>query len=284
MALPSLESIRDEDLREFCEFLHENLSRRIPAGVWAEAFQQDWGVKKPNNGFLIRDAAGRIVGGIGAIYAEQMIRGQPERFCNITSWCVLEPYRSHSLRLAMAVISQPGFHFTDLTPTPLAADSLRFLKFKPMDGRVTVLPNLPWWSPGVRAVSDPGAIEQMLAPRDAKVYRDHRSFPWLNHVAVGRPGNSCHVIYKKGILKRIPCAVVLYASDPDLFLRYRFTLGRYFLFRHGMASTRVESRFLPRRPRLSAQVGGYYNKMFRSDSLGESDVQNLYTELMSLDQ
>jgi hypothetical protein len=73
-------------LQEFCAFLHENLSRRIPAGVWAAAFQQDWGVKKPNNGFLIRDVEGRLVGGIGAIYAEQMIRGQPERFCNITSW------------------------------------------------------------------------------------------------------------------------------------------------------------------------------------------------------
>ena len=57
-----------------------------------------------------------------------MIRDPPERFCNITSWCVLQPYRSHSLRLAMALVSQPGYHFTDLSPTQLVAGTLRFLK------------------------------------------------------------------------------------------------------------------------------------------------------------
>jgi hypothetical protein len=283
MPLPILEPIRNEDLQEFCAFLHANLNPNISASLWAEAFQQDWGMDKPNNGFLLRDPEGRIVGGIGAIYAEQTIRGKPERFCNITSWCVLEQYRSHSMRLAMALVSQPGFHFTDFTPTVVVAGSLRFLKFKPMDGRVTVMPNLPWWDPRVRVVSDPETIERVLSPRDAKVYRDHRHFPWLKHAAVGRPGAYCHVVYKKGVLKHLPCAVVLYASAPDLFLRYRFTLGRYFLFRHGMASMRIESRFLPRPPRFSAQVDGYYNKMFRSDTLCESDISNLYSEFAALD-
>ena len=94
-AKPSLEPIRDEDLGEFCAFLNEHLNPTILATNWADAFRQRWGVTKPNNGFLMRDKNGRIVGGIGAIYAERTIRGRPERFCNITSWCVLEPYRSH---------------------------------------------------------------------------------------------------------------------------------------------------------------------------------------------
>ena len=77
-----------------------------------------------NHGFAIRNTAGRMVGGIGAIYAERIIRGRPERFCNITSWCVLDEYRSHSMRLAMALVSQPGYHFTDLSPTTIVAGSL----------------------------------------------------------------------------------------------------------------------------------------------------------------
>jgi hypothetical protein len=82
MNQPSLEPIRDPDLTGFCQFLVENLSQQRTAEEWARAFLHDWGVKKPNNGFLLRDD-GQIVGGIGAIYAERLIRGKAEKFCNI---------------------------------------------------------------------------------------------------------------------------------------------------------------------------------------------------------
>jgi hypothetical protein len=283
MPKPSLEPIRDEDLEAFCTFLNAHLNPTIPAATWADAFRQPWGIAKPNNGFLLRDKDGRIVGGIGAIYAERVIRGRPERFCNITSWCVLGPYRSHSLRMALALVSQPGFHFTDLSPTPVVAGSLRFLRFKDLDGWAMVMFNLPAWSPGVRVLSDHDAIERALTPDDARAFRDHRHFPWLLHAAAGRPGAFCHVAYKRGVLKRLPCAVVLYASAPELFLRYRGTLGCHFLTRHGMVSTRIETRLLPRRPALSAKVVGYHNGMYRSDTLSESDISNLYSELAALD-
>src|SRR5215471_7749074 len=116
MAAPTLEPIGNDDVPEFCRFLTEHLSAERSAEEWAQAFRHDWGVTRPNNGFVVRDQ-GKIVGGIGAIYAQRMVRGNPERFCNITSWCVLERYRAQSMRLAMAVVSQPGYHFTDLTPT-----------------------------------------------------------------------------------------------------------------------------------------------------------------------
>jgi hypothetical protein len=280
---PSLEPIRDEDLEEFCAFLSERLDPTISAVTWADSFRQRWGVAKPNNGFLLRDDGGRVVGGIGAIYAERMIRDRPERFCNLTSWCVLKPYRSHSLRLAMALLSQPGFHFTDLSSTQLVAGTLRLFKFKDIDGRATVMLNLPTWSPGVRVLSDLDVIERTLEPRDARVFRDHRHFRWLFHAVVGKTGNFCHVVYKRGVLMRLPCAVVIYASAPELFLRYRGALGRHFLARHGMLTTRIETRFLPRQPALSAQVTGYYNNLYRSDTLDESDISNLYSERAALD-
>ena len=84
-------------------------------------------------------------------------------------------------------------------------------------------------------------------------------------------------------MKHLPCAEILHASDPKLFRRYRFTVGCYFRFRHGMASSRIESRFLPRRPWRSDQVSGYFNKVFRSDTLIESDIPNVYSELMALE-
>ncbi len=104
---------------------------------------QTWYPGKPNNGFLIRHE-GRIVGGIGAIYAERKVRGRLERFCNITSWCVLDEFRAQSMRLAIALTGQPGFHFTDLTPTEVVSRTLQFLKFRAMDERQAIWPNPPW--------------------------------------------------------------------------------------------------------------------------------------------
>jgi hypothetical protein len=284
MALPALEPIQDSDLPAFCQFLNEHLSSTRSAGQWAVAFLQNWGVDKPNNGFLIRDQE-RIVGAIGAIYAKRMIRGRPERFCNITSWCVLEEYRSQSMRLAMAVVSQPGFHFTDLTPTEVVSKTLQFLKFKPMNERHAVWPNFPWPFSrfcGVRVITGHDAIEAVLAAEDAKVFRDHRHLTWLRHAAVGRPDAYCHVVWKPNRLKGVPGAMVLAFSDAELFLRYRIAIGAH-LLRQGCFYTRVESRLLPRLPVLSRELAGFRNKVFRSDTLAEADISNLYSEIVGLD-
>lgn len=285
MALPILEPIRDEDLPEFSRFLTEHLSAERTPEAWADAFRQNWLPNKPNNGFLIRHE-GRVVGGIGAIYAERMVRGRPERFCNITSWCVLDAFRTQSGRLAMAVVSQPGFHFTDLTPTHVVSKTLQFLKFKPMDERHVVWPNVPWpfaRLAGVRVIAHPDRIGEVLAPEDTKVYRDHRQFSWLRHIAVGRPGAWCHVVWRSTRLKDVPGAMILAFSDPKLFLRYRLAVANHLLLRHALPYTRVEARLLPRVPRPSIELSGYRNKVFKSETLAEADISNLYSELVALD-
>jgi hypothetical protein len=285
MNQPTLEPIRDPDLNDFCQFLVENLSQQRTAKEWARAFLQDWGVEKPNNGFLLRDE-GRIVGGIGAIYAERQIRGNLERFCNITSWCVLDEYRTQSMRLAISLTSQPGFHFTDLTPTEVVSKTLQFLKFKPMNERQAVWPNPPWpfsLLAGVRVITDANTIEQVLSPEDARAWLDHKHLPWLKHLAIGRPGDFCHVVYKKTHLKGLPGAFILGFSKPEALIKYRFALGNHLLFKDGLIFTRVESRLLPRTPWPAIELSGYRNKVFRSETLTEADISNLYTEIVALD-
>ena len=285
MNLPTLEPIRDEDLPAFCRFLTENLSGERSAETWADAFRQNWCATKPNNGYLIRHE-GRIVGGIGAIYADRPVHGRIERFCNITSWCVLDAFRAQSMRLAMAVAEQPGFHFTDLTPTEVVSKTLQFLKFKPMNERHAIWPNLPWpfaRLAGMRVVTDPEQIGRLLAPDDAKAYRDHCHLPWLMHLAVGRPGAWCHVVWKPTRLKGITGAIILALSDPELFLRWRRALNSHLLVHHGLSYTRVESRLLPRLPALRIELSGYRNKVFKSDTLTAADISNLYSELVALD-
>lgn len=286
MALPKLEPIRDEDLPEFCAFLHTHLNPSHAADIWADAFRQDWGVDKPNNGFLIRDESGRLVGGIGAIYAAYPVRGKLERFCNITSWMVLDQYRTQSMRLAMAVVSQPGYIFTDLSPTAVVEQSLRFLKFKPMNEARTVLFNLP--APhqrlmGVSVVSKADRIQRVLDAASAKVYRDHQHFPWLRFLAIGKGNDHSLVVYKRARLKGLPSAEIIGFTNPRTFLRHLPLLGCHFLLQ-GMFTTRVESRLLPDKPAWPhAELKGYRNKVFLGEGVGEADIQNLYSEYVALD-
>ena len=285
MSLPTLLPIRDEDLPDFCRFLNENLSDERSAEAWAEAFRQPWCRDKPNNGFLLR-SEGRVVGGIGAIYADRTIRGQECRFCNITSWCVQDTFRSQSMRLAMAVTSQPGLHFTDLTPTAVVSKTLQFLKFKPMDERHAVFANypaMPSWLGGASILTDTSRIEALLSPADAKALRDHVHLPWLRHLAVGRDDAWCHIVWKPTRLRNIAGAIVLAVSDPELFLRCRPAVGGHFLLRHGLPYLRIEIRLLPRVEGYGRILSGYQNKVYRSDSLGPADIGNLYTELVALD-
>ena len=285
MSLPLLQPIEDEDLPEFCRFLTEHLSQDRSAEEWAQAFKQNWCPRKPNNGFLIRNE-GRIVGGIGAIYAERTMRGRIERFCNITSWCVLNEFRSQSMRLAMAVTAQPGVHFTDLTPTEVVSKTLQFLKFKPMDERQLLWPNAPWpfsRFTGVRIVTDSARIPALLTAEDAAAYLAHRHLPWLQHLVIGRPGDWCYVVWKRNRLKGVSGAFILAASNADLFLRYRWAIGNHLLLHHGLIYTRMEARFLARIPSFCHELSGYRSKVFKSDSLNASDMSNLYSELVALD-
>ena len=76
--------------------------------------------------------------------------------------------------------------------------------------------------------------------------------------------------------------MILAFSDVDLFLGYRLALGGHLLGR-GCLYSRVESRLLPFVPKPSRELAGFRNKVFRSETLGEADISNLYSEIVGLD-
>jgi len=245
------------------------------------ALRNQWTPKPPNYGFVLRDDR-RVVGGIGAYYADRLIRGELTRFCNITSWCVLDNYRQQSLRLALAIIQQPGFHFTDFSPTKVVAASLQFLKFRPLDERQLVILNLPRLSCGVRVLRRPIDIQSALTGDALREYGDHVRFPWLMQLAIGNDDGWCHVIYKRRTYKRMPSAQILHVSDAKLFERHLDPLCAYLLMR-GVATTHVEYRTLNRKPRNSKIRNGFQKKMILSPTLKDEDIDYLYSESVALD-
>jgi len=281
MARPTIEPVTAANLAEFAAFLHQHLNSAISPEGWQRGLRTTWAADAPNHGFLVRDA-GAVVGGIGAFYADRLIDGKTERFCNITSWCVLDSHRPQSMRLAMAVIAQPGYHFTDFSPTQVVGATLRFLKFQPLDERQVLLPNLPWLPLGARVLTDPAQITAALQGDALQRYQDHAGYPWLNHLLLGQPGAWCHVIFKPRTIKRLPCAGVIHVSDPAVLARHWRRLGAHLLLR-GYASTQIEHRWLPQPAWPAVVQGGFHAKLYLSASLPPERIDYLYSETVALD-
>ena len=109
----------------------------------------------------------KIVGVHLAFYSHRMIDGQSISFCNLAAFCVIEEYRSHSLRLLRALLTQDGYHFTDLSPSGnVVALNIR-LKFQAFDTATALVPNLPWplWSRHTRVIWEPALIESTFGRR-----------------------------------------------------------------------------------------------------------------------
>lgn len=283
MPRPTIEPITLQTLPDFARFLAEHMPAQRSAEDWEHGLRAPWHNPADNLGFVLRDD-GRIVGGIGAYYGERRVRGQAERVCNITSWCVLDAYRQQSMRLGMHLVAQGAMSFTNFSPTKVVGATLKFLKFKELDGRVAVMPNLPWPGPsGARIVTDAQQIQQSLEGEALRNYRDHASLPWLKHVLVGRPGAWCHVIYKRRSFKGLPSAQILHVSDPRLLASHFRRLLAH-LFWRGMASTHVELRLVGGSvPGPFGIRSGFTPKLFLSTALAEPDIDYLYSETLALD-
>jgi hypothetical protein len=270
--------ITDADVAAVAAFLHSNLNDRVP---WDRAISSaSWKAEAPNHGFMLR-VGQRVVGTQLAFYSERLIAGRAERFCNISSWCVLPEFRFHSLRVHKAVLAQDGYHITSLTPSENVVPIHDRFKFRYLDTSAALIPNLPWPSrPGrTKVSSNPDVIESTLSGTELAIYRDHAQALAARHVVLIRGQDSCYVIYREMRQKGIPFAAILYASNPELFHRALLPLTRHLLIRHRLLATRAELRFIGRQPRLSLKRTSW-PQMYRSDSLEPDQIDDLYSELM----
>ena len=276
-----LEAIGPADVRPVAEFLHAQLNARVAAADWAAAIVPPWAVVQPNHGFLLR-LGEKVVGVYLAFYSEREIEGRSEQFCNLAAWCVLEEYRSHGLRLLRALLSQRGYHFTDLSPSGSVVALNEQLKFHHLDVTTALVPNLPWplWSRRIHVISEPLKIEGALHGRDLVIYRDHARAAAAQHVVIVKDGETCYVMFRKDRRKNLPLfASILYVGNQKLFRSTSKHLFRHMLFHHGVLATLAESRVVGCRPKPSIILKSPRPKMYRSVTLRPAQIDYLYSEL-----
>lgn len=284
MTVADLAPIGEQDLREVADFLVRELDPGVTAQTWADALRAPWQDEAPNRGFVVR-VAGEVVGAYLAFYSRRDVGGATVQICNLGPWCVRETHRAEGLRLLRAVLKQPAYHFTDLSPSGSVVRLNERMGFRHLDTATSLMPNLPWIGrPGqVRITASPAAIADRLEGEDLHRYRDHADLGATHHVLITRHREHCHVIFRQDRRKGLPIfASVLYVSNRALFRSTARHFGRYVLLRHRLPLTLVEERVVGGTVRPGLRLASHRPKMFRSSLLDEQDVDYLYSELMCL--
>lgn len=277
----ALQPITPSDVLAVGEFLHAEMNARVSAVAWADAMMPPWFVDQPNHGFMLRHD-NRIVGVYLALYSDRVIGGETFRFCNLAAWCVLEEHRPHSLRLLRSLLAQPGYQFTDLSPSGNVVPLNTRLKFTSLDTSTALVANIPWpiGTTGVRVVSAPAEIDSTLVGSDHEIYRDHVRTAAARHIVVVRGDEICYVMFRRDRRKKMPLfASILYVSNPALFSSTARHVFRHLLTRHAIPATLAELRVVGRRPNASIMLKSPRPKMYRSATLRPEQIDYLYSEL-----
>lgn len=262
-------------------FLHDHLNPRVTPEAWGAILVPPWDGDAPNHGYqLVIDS--EIVGVYVAVYSERDIDGVPRRFCNLAAFCVRDEHRSHSFRLARAILSQKGFEFTDFSPSGNVVALNSRLGFATLDATTAVALNLPRLPRrGLTVTDDEAVIEGILGAKDARVYRDHRDAPAARHIVAIEGGMYCYLVVRRDRRKRLPLFVTpLYVGGSPRLLRSAWPqIASHLLWRQGALATLAEDRILGFIPPLSHALSTPRSRMLLSASVAPEAVDYLYSEL-----
>ena len=277
----STRAITSEDAAPVAEFLHENLNSNVSAEAWRRLIVPPWDQPGPNHGFQLVTDDGAVVGVYAAVYSRRDIRGNTVDICNLAAFCVLEAHRAHSLKLIRALLKQPGFVFTDLSPSGNVIAMNARLGFERIDTATRLVVNLPHPpARGLRLTSDPATLERVLVGRDAAVYRDHRDAPAVEHLLVEGDADYGYLIFRRDRRKGLRLfATPLYVGGDIARIESAWGAIRAHLLKKGLVFTLAERRILGFSRGLGAELSNPRPKMFRGDGLRADEVDYLYSEL-----
>lgn len=276
----STRAITTADAASVGEFLHVHLNPRVSSAAWAELIVPPWKATGPNHGFQLVADDGRIVGAYVAVYSPREVGGSAIEICNLAAFCVLEDFRAHSLKLIRALLKQPGFVFTDLSPSGNVVAMNERLGFRRLDTATRLVLNTPHPGGGIRVTSDPAALEGTLSGRDAVVYRDHLTAGGVEHLLIERAARHAYLMYRRDRRKGLPLfATPIFVGGDRELVQDAWGAIRSHLLRRGLPFTLAERRVLGFARGLGTELAHPRPKMFRGEGFDADDVDYLYSEL-----
>jgi len=286
----TLREIFDEDLEDVYCFLSETFNPDLGGwfnpGVtldeWRLAYNRSWMPEKPNNGFMLL-VNNTIVGVLCALYAQRQTQGGIRNVCNTTTWFVLDAYRSHSLKLMIAILDQKGFFFTSLSASPEVYELHLQLKFRSHVTTLVAIPNLPklnYFSKKLEILADPGSISRYLDSHIKQISIDHMNLATVHQVVFRTSDETLLVLFDIRTVRGLRATNILYLSNPDMFYQNQKEICSYFLSNNHTLFTRIHRFSMSKVPAFSLEIKRNITLFYKGDITELSFPEFIYSEHM----
>jgi hypothetical protein len=229
---------------------------------------------------------GRLVGFIGTLFSERVIDGRVERFCNLSSLIVREAYRPYGSMLMLSAVREKDCTITIFSPVRVLYTHAPAIGFQNLGTRMRVMLSVPWarsvCGVGTELLDDPAEIRQHLHETHRRYLDDHLPYE-CGHLLLRQSMRYCYVVYVSTRATRLPYALILYVSDPELFAEFSIPIRASILGKERMRFLAVDSRLIRDLPlRASFDFPTGIRRLYKPDRLSPHLVDNLYSEFVLL--
>jgi hypothetical protein len=275
---PVLRPAQPEDRDEIVELLHTRMNTKIPRERWALLFDYPWRPASAPDCGRVLEHEGTIVGFLGATYVDRLINGVVFRTCNMSSWYLLREYRGQGYGRAMArdLTADPDVTYTDLTATPqVHAMLLAHAGFAILDDERWLLRSSEKVKPSI-------AVRNSAT--EAPQVRDHRGFRDLRIIEIAADDGVCTLVLQvKKKQQDIAYHQVLHVDQSFVLARHAEAIAAAILPEQP-AVLAIDRRLLPIAPAGGEIETIAQPRLFKSRRLHRDQIDNLYNEVLLLDQ
>jgi hypothetical protein len=285
--VPIVRPATPADRPAIAEYLARHLQGDGGAARYRRFFEYSWlaDADKPDLGMLVEDG-GHIRGFIGAIYGRRTIRGRVHQLCNLNCWRVDEEVRTHSLVMLKKLLDRRQYDFTCVSPSDRVTELLRFFKFELLDhGKLLFLPlsGVPGrpraWR--VRVHDARTGFASALDDSERQIVADHAPYRLAQWLIERGSERAFVVLARRGRGVRV-FADVLHVSNPALFGETIGLLAPRLVAALGTILVGCDRRFLPQPPPRTIGYDRLRKPLYRSATLGPTDLDALYTEFVPM--
>ena len=149
---------------------------RLTKENWFRLFQDHWSIEEFSPGMVLQ-LDDQIVGYIGTIYSKQTINGNSHLCCNLTTWIVLDEYRSHSIRMLLPLLRNKNLLLTSFSSNDVTYAVYNKLGFKDANVQKRIVYPFPFFqSDKYELLTDSEQISDAISDQYKAVFNDHKKF------------------------------------------------------------------------------------------------------------